>query len=158
AVRMGTLGKALGSYGAFVAGSGPLIDLLVNRARAYIFSTGLPPAVIGAARAALRLVCSEPALRDRLWANSRRLHGALVEGGITMQPFESPILPLIVGTSARALVVARHALAAGLFAPAIRPPTVREGTARLRVTPIAAHTEADMDEAARILLAAVAAS
>ncbi|MFP6664057.1 MAG: 8-amino-7-oxononanoate synthase [Deltaproteobacteria bacterium] len=158
AVRMGTLGKALGSYGAFVAGSGPLIDLLVNRARAYIFSTGLPPAVIGASRVALGLVRSEPALRDRLWANSRRLHGALVDGGIAMQPFTSPILPLIVGTSAKALAVARHALVAGLFAPAIRPPTVPEGTARLRVTPIAAHTDADMDEAARILLAAVAAS
>lgn len=155
AVRMGTLGKALGSYGAFVAGSRELIDLLVNRARAYIFSTGLPPAVVGTARAALQVVREDAGVRERLWANARRLHAALAEGGVAMQPFESPILPVIVGTSADTLAVAAHALEAGVFAPPIRPPTVPEGTSRLRVTPIASHSEADMDEAARILLEAM---
>lgn len=154
AIRMGTLGKAFGSYGAFVSGSRQLIDLLVNRARAYIFSTSLPPSTVGSAAAALKIIRREPQLRERLWRNARRLHAALAEGGYAMEPLESPILPLLVGTSADALRVAQEALAQGVFAPAIRPPTVPEGTSRLRITPIAAHTEAEMDDAARILIAA----
>jgi 8-amino-7-oxononanoate synthase len=154
AIRMGTLGKAFGSYGAFVSGSRQLIDLLVNRARAYIFSTSLPPSTVGSAEAALKIIRREPQIRERLWRNARRLHAALAEGGYAMQPLESPILPLLVGTSADALRVAQEALAQGVFAPAIRPPTVPEGTSRLRITPIAAHTEAEMDDAARILIAA----
>jgi 8-amino-7-oxononanoate synthase len=154
AIRMGTLGKAFGSYGAFVSGSRQLIDLLVNRARAYIFSTSLPPSTVGSAEAALKIIRREPQIRERLWRNARRLHAALAEGGYAMEPLESPILPLLVGTSADALRVAQEALAQGVFAPAIRPPTVPEGTSRLRITPIAAHTEAEMDDAARILIAA----
>jgi len=154
AIRMGTLGKALGSYGAFVSGSRSLIDLLVNRARAYVFSTALPPATVGSAAAALRIIRSEPEIRERLWRNARRLHAALSEGGYAMAPLESPILPLVVGASADALGVAQKALTEGVFAPAIRPPTVPEGTSRLRVTPIASHTEEEMDLAASILIAA----
>lgn len=156
AVRMGTLGKALGSYGAFVAGSQKLVDLLVNRARAYVFSTGLPPAVVGAASVALDIVRTEHERRERLWANARRLHAGLEASGCEVSPFTSPILPLIVGSSAEVLRVAQRALDGGVFAPAIRPPTVPEGTARLRVTPIATHSDAQMDEAAGILAAAVA--
>ena len=154
AIRMGTLGKALGSYGAFVSGSRPLIDLLVNRARAYVFSTGLPPATVGSAAAALEIIRTESGVRERLWQNARCLHAALAEGGYAMEPFESPIIPLVIGTSADALRVAKQALEQGVFAPAIRPPTVPEGTSRLRVTPIASHTEQEMQEAARILVAA----
>ncbi|MDG1957473.1 MAG: 8-amino-7-oxononanoate synthase [Candidatus Binatia bacterium] len=154
AIRMGTLGKAFGSYGAFVSGSRELIDLLVNRARAYVFSTGLPPATVGSAAAALEIIRSEPEIRERLWRNARRLHAGLAERGCAMQPFESPILPVVIGSSADVLHVAQQSLAEGVFAPAIRPPTVAEGTARLRVTPIATHTEAEMDAAAHILNAA----
>jgi len=154
AIRMGTLGKALGSYGAFVAGSRALIELLVNRARSYVFSTALPPAVIGAAGAAVRIARTDSGRRERLWQNARRLHAGLVAGGLEAGELESPILPLILGEPRRALGVARRALAEGVFAPAIRPLTVPRGTARLRLTPIATHDEAQIDRAVEVLVRA----
>lgn len=154
-VRMGTLGKALGGYGAFVAGSRELIDVLVNRARAYVYSTALPPAVVGAARAAVAIARSEPERRAALWRNARRLHERLAGAGIAMQPLESPIVPLMVGDAAHALRVAERALENGVLAPAIRPPTVPPGTARLRLTPLATHTEEQIDRAADVLIRAV---
>jgi len=154
-VRMGTLGKALGSYGAFVAGSQALIELLVNRARAYIYSTALPPAVIAAARAAVAISRLEDTRREDLWRNARRLHAGLAAAGIVMQPFASPIVPLLVGASAAALGVAETACANGVLAPAIRPPTVPQGTARLRLTPIATHSEEQIDRAIDVLARAV---
>jgi len=154
-VRMGTLGKALGGYGAFVAGSRALIELLVNRARAYVYSTALPPAVIGAARAAVAIARDDRVRRDALWRNARLLHERLVAGGVAMRPLESPIVPLVVGEAAAALHVAQAALDDGVLAPAIRPPTVPPGTARLRVTPIATHDEAQIERAASVLARAV---
>jgi len=154
-VRMATLGKALGGYGAFVAGSRTVVEMLVQRGRAYVFSTALPPAVAAAARAAIAIVRSEPERRERLWSNARSLHAQLAGAGLDLQPLESPILPLVVGDSADALAVAARALEHGVLAPAIRPPTVPEGTARLRVTPIATHTGAQIDLAARALVEAV---
>ncbi len=150
-VRMGTLGKALGSYGAFVAGSRVLIELLVNRARSYVFSTGLPPAVIGAALAAVRIARQSSDRRDQLWRNARRLHGGLSASGLRLGPLDSTIVPVILGESKTALGVAHRALAEGLWAPAIRPPTVPPGTARLRLTPIATHDDEQIDRAVRIL-------
>jgi 8-amino-7-oxononanoate synthase len=157
-VRMGTLGKALGSYGAFVAGSRPLVELLVNRARAYVYSTALPPAVVAAARAAVAIACSDAARRDRLWRNARRLHAGLRAGGVAMGALESPILPLVVGAAEEALEVSRLALERGVFSPAVRPPTVPEGTARLRLTPIATHTDEQIDGAVEVLVATVRVS
>ena len=154
-VRMGTLGKALGGYGAFVAGSRALIELLVNRARAYVYSTALPPAVIAAARAAVAIARTDEPRRAALWRNARRLHGGLAASDIAMQPFTSPIVPLLVGEASAALRVAASACADGVLAPAIRPPTVPEGTARLRVTPIATHTDAQIDQATAVLARAV---
>ncbi|MBY0277028.1 8-amino-7-oxononanoate synthase [Candidatus Binatia bacterium] len=154
-VRMGTLGKALGSYGAFVAGSRALIELLVNRARAYVYSTALPPPVIAAAEAAVAIVRADPARREALWGNARRLHQGLERAGIAMQPFASPIVPLVVGEAADALSVAESALARGVLAPAIRPPTVPQGTARLRLTPIATHTAEQIDRAVSVLAGAM---
>lgn len=154
-VRMGTLGKALGGYGAFVAGSRALIELLVNRARAYVYSTALPPAVIAAARAAVAIARTDEPRRAALWRNARRLHGGLAAAGVAMQPLASPIVPLLVGEASAALRVAESACANGVLAPAIRPPTVPEGTARLRVTPIATHTEAQIDQATAVLARAV---
>jgi 7-keto-8-aminopelargonate synthetase-like enzyme len=157
-VRMGTLGKALGGYGAFVAGSRALVELLVNRARAYVYSTALPPVVIGAARAAVAIARREPERRMALWENARRLHGRLHAAGIAMQRFTSPIVPLVVGESAAALRVAERACELGVLAPAIRPPTVPPGTARLRLTPIATHTGEQIERAADVLIRAVAES
>jgi 8-amino-7-oxononanoate synthase len=154
-VRMGTLGKALGSYGAFVAGSRTLIDLLVNRARAYVFSTGLPPAVVGAARAALVAAREEGERRARLWRNARRLHEGLHSAGLRTKPLESTIVPLILGEPAAALSVARRTLERGVFSPAIRPPTVPPGTSRMRLTPIATHTDEQIDRSVTALVEAV---
>lgn len=154
-VRMGTLGKALGGYGAFVGGSRALVDLLVNRARAYVYSTGLPPAVVGTARRAIALASEDAPRRAALWDNARRLHARLADDGLSVRPFESPILALVVGDSVAALEVARRALEDGVLAPAIRPPTVPEGTARLRLTPMATHTEEQIDRAADVLIRAV---
>jgi len=155
-VRMGTLGKALGGYGAFVAGSRALIDWLVNRARAYVYSTALPPAVVGAVRAAVAIARGEETRRERLWRNARRLHEGLVAAGLEPSPLESPIVPIVLGASRTALDVARRAFAAGVLAPAIRPPTVPEGTARLRLTPIATHTEEQIDRAVAAVARALA--
>lgn len=155
AIRMGTLGKALGGYGAFVAGSRPLVDWLVNRARAYVYSTALPPAVVGAVRAAVEIARVDEERRDRLWRNARRLHAGLVAAGLTLPSLESPIVPVVVGSSKVVLDVARRALAEGVFAPAIRPPTVPEGTARLRLTPIATHTDEQIDRAVDVVSRAV---
>src|SRR5581483_5331399 len=155
AIRMGTLGKALGSYGAFVAGSRALVELLVNRARAYVYSTALPPAVVAAARAAAAIARGDGARRERLWSNARRLRDGLAASGIAMAELESPIVPLVVGTADAALAVGRAALDRGVFSPAIRPPTVPDGTARLRLTPIATHTREQIDRATAVLAAAV---
>lgn len=155
-VRMGTLGKALGGYGAFVAGSRALVDWLVNRARAYVYSTALPPAVVGAVRAAVAIARSEADRRERLWRNARRLHAGLAGAGLAPAALESPIVPLVLGASRTALEVARRALADGVLAPAIRPPTVPEGTARVRLTPIATHTDEQIDRAVSTLARAVA--
>jgi len=154
-VRMGTLGKALGGYGAFVAGSTELVELLVNRARAYVYSTALPPSVIATARAAIALAQQDESRRAALWRNARRLHAGLAAHGVAMQPFASPIVPLVVGEADAAVRVAEAALASGVLAPAIRPPTVPPGTARLRLTPIATHTEEQIDQATAVLARAV---
>lgn len=155
-VRMGTLGKALGGYGAFVAGSRSLIDWLLNRARAYVYSTALPPVVVGIVRASVEIARREDGRRERLWANARRLHAGLCAAGLPLEPLESPIVPVVLGSARRALEVSRAALAAGVLAPAIRPPTVPEGTARLRLTPLATHSEEQIDRAVAVLAAAVA--
>jgi len=151
-IRMGTLGKALGSYGAFVAGTRSLIELLVNRARSYVFSTALPPAVLGAAEAAVRIAREDGDRRAQLWRNARRLHEGLAEAGFRVPPLESTIVPVILGEPKNALRVAAHAMADGVWAPAIRPPTVPPRTARLRLTPIATHHDDQIDRAVRVLM------
>jgi 8-amino-7-oxononanoate synthase len=143
-IVMGTLSKALGSLGGYVVGSRDLIDLLVNKARSFIYTTALPPAVCAASLAALKLVASEPQRRADLHARTRQLQGGLRELGLDIGPTETPITPVLVGESQAAVAWARTLLDAGILAPAIRPPTVTAGTARLRLTPIATHTEADV--------------
>ncbi len=158
AVRMGTLGKGLGSYGAFVAGSRALIDVLVNRARAYVFSTALPPAVVAAATAAIGIARQERERRAQLWANARALHGTLAAAGLDVLPFSSPIVALILGGAEQALAVSARMLEDGVFSPAIRPPTVPEGTARIRLTPLATHSAEELTRAGQVIVAAVRAT
>jgi len=143
-VHLGTLGKALGSAGAYVAGSRALIEWLVNRARSFVFTTGLAPAAAAAAGAALDLVVAEPERRDALARNAARLRDGLSALGFAAGG-DTHIIPLTIGDNRPALRLAEELRARGVLAQAIRPPTVPEGTARLRVTPMATHNSAQLD-------------
>jgi len=151
-VQMGTLSKALGAYGAYVAGSSVLIEFLINRARSVIFTTGLPPSVAAAADAAVGILRAEPERIRRLWANAAHVRSRLEAAGFSLGRTESPILPLIVGEAQAAVNMARRLFDRGVYVIAIRPPTVPIGTARLRITPIADHTRADLDEAVEAII------
>lgn len=152
-VQMGTLSKALGSFGAYVAGDSALIELLINRARTFIFTTGLPPAAVGAAHAAIDIVEREPARRARLWRNARRVREAIIAAGVAIAPLESPILPVRLGDAGGTMRACERLLDRGVFAQGIRPPTVPQGTSRLRVTVMATHTDEQIDRAAEALAA-----
>lgn len=138
-IQMGTLSKAVGSYGGYVAASRVVIDLLINRARTLIYATGLPPAVVAASIAGIDVIASDTALCAKPLAHAR-LFAAL----LNLAPPQSAIVPLIVGTSDAALKASRALEARGFLVSAIRPPTVPDGTARLRVTFSAAHAEDDV--------------
>lgn len=146
-IQMGTLSKALGSYGAFVAGSRELIDLLINRARSFIFTTALPPASAGAALEALRIIEREPERRERLWRNASLLKEGLTSSGFDIGSSETFIIPVIIGGARECLGMAEALLGEGVFAQAIRPPSVPEGVSRLRVVPTAEHTTDDIESA-----------
>lgn len=151
-IQMGTLGKAVGASGAYVAGSRALIDLLINRARSLIYSTAAPPAVAGSALAALKLIATDEGDRRRaaLASNVELFHRLLVSRlGLSGQP--GHIVPILVGESARTMQVSRECLANGIFAHGIRYPTVPEGTARLRFTLMSDHTEEDLHKAVSVL-------
>ena len=143
-IQMGTLSKALGSYGAFVAGSRELIDLLVNRARSFIFTTALPPASAGAAIEALRIIAQEPERRERLWRNAALLKEGLTSAGFDIGLTETFIIPLIAPDPRQCVRMAEALLEEGVFAQAIRPPSVPEGASRLRVVTTSEHTERDI--------------
>jgi 8-amino-7-oxononanoate synthase len=155
-VVVGTLGKALGSFGAFVAGSAALRDLLVNLARSFIFSCALSPPQVEAGRAALRLLGREPWRRDRLRANGERLRGLLDEHGISTHPSTTHIVPVILGENQRTMATCERLLERGFFAQGIRPPSVPEGSARLRLTPMATHREEEIDALADAIAEEVA--
>ena len=145
-VQMGTLGKALGAAGGYICGSRPLIDLLINRARSFIFSTAPVPAAAAAATAALRLVQSADGevLRARLWQNVDQTKNALINAGWTLPPVQSAIIPLMVGDESKAIDLAAALREQNMLIPAIRYPTVARGTARLRLTVTAAHKAEDV--------------
>jgi 8-amino-7-oxononanoate synthase len=144
-VVLGTLGKSLGSFGAFVAGGAVLRELLVNVARSFIFSCALAPPQVEASRAALRVLVREPWRRERLQANAARLRRQLAERGVDTHPSVTHILPVIVGDNAATMSVCEGLLTRGFYAQGIRHPTVPEGTARLRLTPMATHTDEEID-------------
>lgn len=146
-IQTGTLSKAIGGLGGYVAGSRKLIELLINRARSFIFSTGLPPATLAAASAAIDAMRSTPKLRGRLFANSRQIATALSETGFQCLSTETQILPLILGSAEVTSLFAEMLLDHGVYAPAVRPPTVPEGTGRLRISAMATHTPEDIEGA-----------
>ena len=144
-VRVGTLSKALGSLGGFVAGSEQLVDWLWNRARTQVFSTALPPSACAAAAAAIDLVRDEPWRRERVMALSRQLREMLAEADLyAVAGGVAPIVPVILKDADRAMTVAARLEERGFFVPAIRPPSVPAGTSRLRITLSAAHAEEDV--------------
>jgi len=144
-VLMGTLGKSLGAFGAFVAGSAKLRELLVNTARSFIFSCALAPAQVESARAALRLVLREPWRRERLARNCDRLRARLAGHGISTAPSTTHVLPVVIGENAPTMAVCEALLERGYYAQGIRHPSVPRGTARLRITPMATHADAELD-------------
>ncbi|PSQ24848.1 8-amino-7-oxononanoate synthase [Halobacteriales archaeon QS_9_67_17] len=143
-VRLGTLSKALGSQGGYVAGSETLVRYLVNAARSFVFSTGLAPPAAGAARKALAISRTGDC-RERLWANVARLRDGLESLGYEVRG-DTQILPVMVGDREDAVALADSLREQGVVAPAIRPPTVPEGTSRIRVAPTAAHTREEIDD------------
>jgi 7-keto-8-aminopelargonate synthetase-like enzyme len=143
---MGTLSKALGSFGGFVACDSLMKDYLINKSRSLIFSTALPPSAVGAARASLNIVRQEPAIRRRLWANVELLKNRLQAKGFDLQPSQSPILPIPFGCEEKALRISESLVEKGFFVPAIRPPSVPQGTSRLRLTVTATHSEVDIED------------
>jgi glycine C-acetyltransferase len=146
-IQMGTLSKALGGFGAYVAGDSLLIDFLINRSRPFIFTTALPPAVVAAALKALDIVQNRPDLRDTLLRQADWFRKSLQEAGFNTMESETQIIPILVGENEKALQFSQKLLDAGLYAPAIRPPTVPRGGARLRISLMATHTQADLEEA-----------
>jgi 7-keto-8-aminopelargonate synthetase-like enzyme len=143
ALQMGTFSKALGGAGAYVAGSATLIDTLVNKARGFIYSTALPPAVIGAALEAVQVVQTDNVPRERLWQNVADFARLIQQAGLANRvplPLTSPIVPLLIGDNDETVRVSQALLDAGYFVQGIRPPTVPPGTARLRIALSAAHT------------------
>lgn len=147
-IVLGTLGKALGSFGGFAACAAPVRRFLINRARSFIYSTALPPPVAAAALAAVEIVASEPGLGAGLLDGARFLHGRLAGEGLRLPPFSSHILPVHVGENRASLEFARRLRDRGILAVAVRPPTVPAGTARLRLSVTRAHSRDDLAFAA----------
>ena len=141
-LQMGTLSKALGAYGGYLCGSSAVVDLVRNRARTFIYSTGLPPAAAAAANAALALIEQQPDYAALPLAKAK----AFARAAWLPEP-ESPIVPVVLGKASTALAASALLEDAGFLVTAIRPPTVPPGTARLRVTPMATHTDAQIDRA-----------
>jgi glycine C-acetyltransferase/8-amino-7-oxononanoate synthase len=150
-VVVGTLGKALGGYGAYVCGSRELVEYLVNVARPFIFSTAPAIPVVAGAQAALELLESNPHRVERLQANAKLMREALVAEGLPLGPSETQILPVMVGDPGATLDLCELALRRGVFAQGIRPPTVPEGTSRLRLTTMATHRGAELVAAAKLI-------
>ncbi len=150
-VVIGTLGKALGGYGAYVCGSVELTEFLINSSRPFIFSTALPPPVVAAAAASLEVLVEHPARVERLAANAAALRAGLRAQGLPVGPSETQIVPVTIGGAKDTLALCERALAKGVFAQAIRPPTVPSGTSRLRMTAMATHKVGELRRAAQVV-------
>ena len=146
-IQMGTLGKALGCFGAYAAGSRQMVRYLMHAARSFLFSTSLPPALCAASIAAFDVMAAEPWRREQLWRNRKRLTEGLGSKRLDIGGSQTPIIPVLVGDAARALRIAERLFDEGIYAPSIRPPTVASGLSRIRTTVMATHTDQDVDRA-----------
>ncbi|MBN1673551.1 MAG: 8-amino-7-oxononanoate synthase [Kiritimatiellae bacterium] len=157
AVCVGTLSKAFGAYGGFVACSAALQDYLINHARSFIFSTALPPPCAAAAGAALDALAADPAMGERLLVRAGLLRDRLRAAGLDTGPSQSQIVPVLIGTSEKALAVAERLRRDGILAVAIRPPTVPANAARIRLSVTLAHAPAELERAAALIAEAARA-
>ena len=152
-VIVGTLGKALGSYGAYVCASGKLTDYLVNTARTLIFSTAPAPPAIAAGLAALELLCEQPRRVEKLQGNAATMRAALEQERVSLPPGRTQIIPLLVGDPSASVALSAAALERGVFVQAIRPPSVPEDSSRLRLTVLASHSTSELRRAAGVIAA-----
>jgi 8-amino-7-oxononanoate synthase len=146
-IETGSLAKAMGGFGAYVAGSATLIDYLINRARSFIFTCAMPPAVVATVLEALAVIQEEPERREKLWDNTRYFRRGLDEAGFDTGPSKTQIIPLMIGQSERTMQFCEELLKRGVFAQGIRYPSVPHGTERIRLTVTASHSKADLDDA-----------
>ena len=144
-IHMATFGKALGSFGAFVLGDPVVTEFLVNRAKTFMYTTALPAHVLAASLAALSIVRKDLSLKEQLWSNIAYMRGNLVSYGFDVKESVGPIIPIVVGEDQKALEMQEMLMEKGLFLQAIRPPTVPEGTSRLRLTVVGGFTAEDME-------------
>ncbi|MEJ9228690.1 8-amino-7-oxononanoate synthase [Peribacillus butanolivorans] len=144
-IEMGTLSKAVGAEGGYIAGSRSLVDYVLNRARPFVFSTALSAGVVASALTAVDIIQSEPERRVRIRAMSQRLYNELTSLGYTVSGGETPILAIICGEPEQAMFLSKELHKHGIYAPAIRPPTVPSGTSRIRLTLMATHQEEQMN-------------
>ncbi len=148
AVSVGTLSKAFGSVGGFITGKREVIEMLINAGRTFIFTTALPPGCSAGALAALRIIQREPQRRARVLALAQRLKNQLTASGWDCGDSVTPIIPVMIGDSAKALAMSERLREQGLWVPAIRPPTVPPNGARLRISLMATHTDEDIERLA----------
>ncbi len=146
-IQMGTLGKALGGFGAYVCGSKTLVDHLLNSARTFVYTTAPPPAAAAAARRALEIVEGEPERREKLRENAHFLRSGLQNLGFEIPKGATPIIPIMTGEAERTMALSKKLLELGVFVRGIRPPTVPEGRGRLRVTVMATHQRSHLEQA-----------
>ncbi len=144
-IQMGTLSKAVGVFGAYCCGSEELITYLFNKARSFIYTTGMPPSVAAAVLEAIEIMQTEPQRRRQLWENTHYLREGLKARGFNTLNSQTPIIPVIIGEAEKAVAFSQRLFAEGIFVQAIRPPTVPQGTARLRVTVMATHSQEEID-------------
>jgi len=144
-IQMGTLSKAIGTSGGYVAGPASLKEYLINTSKAFIYTTAQPPAIAAAASTAIRIIQDEPARRERLRTNRNALHAALTGLGFQLTDTQSPILPIIVKSPERAVEMSQALYEAGIYVPAIRPPTVPKHSSRLRLTVSSEHTQEQLE-------------
>lgn len=146
-VVMGTLSKAIGSLGGYIAGSQELIDFIRNRVRSYIFDTSLPPASLAASITAIDIIENEPERREHLWNMVNKFKMGIENTGLRILPSHSAIIPVLIGDAEPALNFAKMLRENGVFTPAVRPPSVPHGMCRIRVTIMAKHTEDHVETA-----------
>ena len=150
-IVMGTLSKALGSVGGFIAGSAVLKEYLTNRSREFIYTTAPSPAASAAAMESLNIIKKTPEIRRRLWANIAYVRGGLKELGFDLMDSEGPVIPIVIGDTKKTLLLREMLKTQGIFAPAVRPPTVPKNTDRIRLSLMANHTKEELDKLLSVL-------